>query len=568
MDREIERPARSMLCGRLYASTLVLPRSGLVALCRPTSALPLIPFTHGVPMRPLRLSLLGAGLLTLAACYEQPLNPAAQATDAEPVTSNQVSLGAKGRGRGPIHDQYIVVLANGANADSVAASVGGKPDFVYRTVLNGFVARMNPGQAQKLERHPQVRYIDQDEVVSLSQAPPPVRAGDPSTAATQLLPTWGIDRIDQRDLPLNAIYNYTTTGSGVRVSVLDTSIRPTHTEFHTSSTSTTARAFKGTSGFDAIGDGQNGNDCNGHGTHVAGTIAGRKYGVAKSARVYSVRVLDCAGNGTWSGVIAGIDWVTERHVKPAVVNMSLGGGLIRAVDEAVTRSITHGITYVLAAGNDNADACNFSPANVMAAITVGSTESTDVRRASSNWGSCLDIFAPGGSITSAWHTSNTAINEISGTSMAAPHVAGVAALFLQANTTATPGLVTDVILSMATPNKVIGAGVGSPNRLLHRLNGYLGGLGAWQAQPHGQAVYVAKPGWLRGYLRGTASTNFDLRLFRWDGAAWVQVAANTATSTNATINYNATPAWYYWEVRSASGGTLTAGSYDFFMRLP
>lgn len=275
---------------------------------------------------------------------------------------------------------------------------------------------------------------------------------------TQSPATWGIDRIDQRALPLSNSFSYTNTGAGVNAYIVDTGIRITHTQFG-------GRASIGT---DTVGDGQNGNDCNGHGTHVAGTVGGSTYGVAKGVNLIAVRVLNCSGSGTTSGVIAGVDWVTSHHQagQPAVANMSLGGGASTSLDNSVKNAITDGVTFAVSAGNNGIDACRQSPARVATALTVGATDNTDTRPSWSNFGSCLDLFAPGVSITSSVNTSDTATAVYSGTSMASPHVAGVAALYLQSNPGASPATVSSALTSNATTNVVKNLGKRSPNRLL------------------------------------------------------------------------------------------------------
>ncbi len=301
-----------------------------------------------------------------------------------------------------IKDRYIVVMdktttaTQRGNAISQARSNGGKVHFTYSSALEGFAATLPARAVERLRENAHVSFIEADTRVS--------------TDTTQSPATWGLDRIDQRNLPLNNAYTYTPTGAGVNAYIIDTGIRRTHTQFG-------GRAF---SGYTAINDGRGSDDCHGHGTHVAGTVGGSTYGVAKGVRLYAVRVLDCTGNGTDSGVIAGIDWVTANKVRPAVANMSLGGGASTALDNAVTNSINSGVTYAVAAGNDGLNACSYSPARAAAAITVGSTTSTDARSSFSNYGTCLDVFAPGSSITSSWNTSDTATNTISGTSMATP----------------------------------------------------------------------------------------------------------------------------------------------------
>jgi aqualysin 1 len=342
--------------------------------------------------------------------------------------------------------EYIVALRAGANPRAIARFVGAKPHHVYAAALNGFAVTLSAEQLRLLRGNPAVAYVEQNATVQAT--------------TLQTGATWGLDRIDQANLPLSTTFSYTATGLGVNAYIVDTGIRLTHTDV----------LGRATSGFDAV-DGGSADDCNGHGTHVAGTVGGTVHGVAKAASLIAVRVLDCAGSGTTAGVIAGVDWVAANHVKPAVANMSLGGGANASLDSAVKNAVAQGVTFVVAAGNGNflgiaRPACNYSPARVPEAVTVGATTSTDARASYSNYGTCVDLFAPGSSITSAWYTSDTATNTISGTSMAAPHVAGVAALYLQGNPTATPATVSTAIVSGATTGKVTSPGSGSPNRLL------------------------------------------------------------------------------------------------------
>ncbi|WP_154222001.1 S8 family peptidase [Marinicella rhabdoformis] len=331
-------------------------------------------------------------------------------------------------------------------AVDMATRAGGELVRTYSNSINGFVVNSRAvGLVAKLTNDPRVAFIEADQKVSIG--------------ATQNNATWGLDRIDQANLPLNNSYSYDYNGSGVNAYVVDTGVRTSHNEF----------GNRGSSGYTAINDGNGTSDCNGHGTHVAGTVAGSTYGVAKNANVIAVRVLGCDGSGSNSGVIGGIDWVAQNHVKPAVANMSLGGGASSATDNAVQGAVSAGVTMVVAAGNDNSNACNYSPARAANAITVGSTSSNDRRSSFSNYGNCLDIYAPGSSITSAWYNSNSATNTISGTSMAAPHVAGVAALYLQNNQNASPAQVQAAIENIAVTGKVTDAKSGSPNILLQNF---------------------------------------------------------------------------------------------------
>jgi subtilisin family serine protease len=356
-----------------------------------------------------------------------------------------------------IKDSYIVVFKDSAmSAQSVgdrvsnlAEKYGSKVDYTYKSALRGFAGSMSEGAARKLAADPSVAYVQQNRTVH--------------TTVDQLNPpSWGLDRSDQRDLPLDSKYSYSTTASNVTAYVIDTGIRTTHQDF----------GGRATWGTNTTGDGNN-TDCNGHGTHVAGTIGGAAHGLAKGVRLVAVKVLDCNGSGSFAGVAAGIDWVTSNHTSgPAVANMSLGAsGSDAATENAVRNSITDGVTYAIASGNSNANACNFTPARVAEAITVNASTRTDARASFSNFGTCTDIFAPGQDITSTWRTSDTATNTISGTSMAAPHVAGAAALYLGANASASPAAVQAALKANATPNKISSPGTGSPNALLYTGTG-------------------------------------------------------------------------------------------------
>lgn len=354
-----------------------------------------------------------------------------------------------------IENNYIVVLDEAVVgergrlsiapyiASELATTHRGNLKHVYQHALNGFAIEMTEEQAEALSLDFRVKYVEEDGVVTAD--------------ATQSNPPWGLDRIDQRNRPLNASYTFNWTGSGVRAYVIDTGILASHTQF----------GGRASNVFDAFGG--NGSDCNGHGTHVAGTIGGSTFGVAKSALLRGVRVLNCSGSGSNSGVIAGVDWVRNNHIAPAVANMSLGGGASSALDTAVNNLSNAGVAIAVAAGNSNANACNSSPARAANAITVGSTTQSDSRSSFSNFGTCLDIFAPGSGILSAYWTSNSATATLSGTSMASPHVAGAAALYKQANPGASAATIRNALVNNATTNVITNVGTGSPNRLLFTL---------------------------------------------------------------------------------------------------
>ena len=488
------------------------------------------------------------------------------AAGAQSAAGTEAPVIGAARGR-PVEGQYIVVFRRGTptadlrSARDEARSRGARVQHDYRHALAGFTASLSAEALDRLRRHPRVEFIEQDVVVTASQ----VQAGSP----------WGLDRIDQRALPLGQTYTYNSTGAGVKAYVIDTGINTGHAEF----VGRTAR------GWTAVADGRGVEDCHGHGTHVAGTVGGTTWGVAKHVSLVPVRVLDCTGEGTSSAVIAGIDWITADHGagQPAVANISLGGSASWALDTAVRNSVLDGVTYTVAAGNDNLDACGFSPARVAEAITVGATTSADARSSFSNYGQCLDLFAPGSTITSAWHTSSTAAATGSGTSMAAPHAAGVAALYLQGAPLATPATVADAIVADATANVVSGARPGSPNRLLYSLLGaaapssttvcslpesYTGSLRAT-----GDAAYQPSAGWNYYYadagthtacLRGPVDAAFNLYLLRWSGASWTTVAQGTRRGSSEDVAYTGAAGYYTWRVESAGG----SGSYTFELRRP
>ncbi|HYW13428.1 MAG TPA: S8 family peptidase [Longimicrobium sp.] len=478
-----------------------------------------------------------ATLAFAAACSDGGVTESAPSPTQAPVLT--------AAGDRAIPGQYIVVLKEGADPIALASATRVTPRTTYTKALRGFAGGLTDGQVAMLRQRPEVAYIEQDQKVSLT--------------TTQTGATWGLDRIDQRARPTDGNYNYTPTGAGVRAYIVDTGILTSHAQF----------GGRASGGYSAINDGRGSTDCNGHGTHVAGTVGGSTYGVAKGVTLIAVRVLDCAGSGTNSGVIAGMDWVANNRVLPAVANMSLGGGASQATDDAVNRMHNAGVTVVVAAGNENQNACNVSPARAANAITVGSTTSTDARSSFSNFGTCVDVFAPGSSITSSWYTSTTATNTISGTSMASPHVAGVVALWLQSTPAGTPAAAASAIIGSSTLNVVTSAGTGSPNRLLYSLlttggggggsvsanfNGSLAGTGA---NSYTTEYTVTTSGAHTATLAGTGA-DFDLYLQKWNGTAWATATSSLGSTSSESINYSGTAGTYRWRVYSYSGsGTWT-----------
>lgn len=434
----------------------------------------------------------------------------------------------------PIPGRYIVVFKSSvgnpaAEAAAVMQGRGGQVHHTYTSALKGFAASIPEVALPGIRNNPNVEFVEQDQTVSLRQVTSP-----------QNQVTWGLDRIDQADRPLDTQYNFNNSGAGVNAFIIDSGIRADHAEF----------AGRVRPGFNAIADANGTNDCNGHGTHVAGTLGGTTWGVAKGVSLTPVRVLDCAGSGAWSGVIAGIDFVANSTLRPAVANMSLGGGAAASVDAAVAGAVAKGVVVVVAAGNNNADACTASPAREPSAITVGAITSIDYRASFSNWGSCVDIFAPGVGITSAWNTSATATNTIGGTSMASPHVAGVAALALAANPGTTPSAVATLVMSNATANRLggISGAPGTPNLLVYSL------LGSSSSPP----AEISKTVAFKSMAGSAARTGGN-----WKASAVVTVrdVNSGAVVPNATVSGSFSPGGGSKCVTASTGScTLTSSS--------
>lgn len=434
------------------------------------------------------------------------------------VTGLTVPEGAKSGD--VIPGRYIVRFASDASVGIAASSLSVGVRAFFTSAIDGFVADLSADDLADLRNNPNVIGIEPDTVVSV----------DTSMTSPQSNATWGLDRIDQRGLPFNGQYNFTSTGRGVTAYVVDTGILATHNELN-------GRVLPG---FTSIVDGKGTTDCHGHGTHVAGTIAGTTYGVAKDASLVPVRILACTGSGSTSGVIAGIDWMVNHHTAgvPAVANMSIGGGLSTSLNSAVDRAVADGISVVVAAGNSNANACSYSPASAVSAITVAASNLMDSKASFSNWGTCVDLFAPGQSITSAGISTPTAITSMSGTSMASPHVAGAVALYLEKNPTSTPVATANAVNNAATRGVIANAGTGTPNRLLY------------------SASFEAAPNSVPSSPTSLAGTGYDqsVRL------AWTAPSFNGGTAiTDYVIEYAAAAnsSVINWTVVSRAASTST-----------
>jgi subtilisin family serine protease len=472
-----------------------------------------------------------ATLAFAAACSDAAQAPlAAPGAGAAPLLS-----AASGKG---IPGEYIVVLNDGADARSVAAVAGVSPKHVYTTALDGFSATLNQGQLVALQHNPNVKWIEQDQVATVS--------------GTQTGATWGLDRIDQRNLPLSTTYDYTPTGAGVHAYVIDSGIYTGHNDF----------GGRASIGYNGIFDGQE--DCHGHGTHVAGTLGSTTYGVAKGVTLVGVRVLDCNRTLPNSTIVWGIEWVAANAVKPAVANVSLEVAASASMDAAVNGLINAGVITVVSAGNLNTNACNYSPARVANAITVAASTSSDGRWINSNYGTCVDVFAPGVNIMSTWIGGPSMTGSISGTSMASAHVAGVAALYLEGNPTASQATVASAITNSATPNKVVSPGTGSPNKLLYSpltvpgagsitYTGSLPGTNTNSYQPSTSGYTSTIAGTHTGNLTGTG-TDFDLYLQKETSpGTWTNVATSLNSTSTESITYNGTAGNYRWRVYAYLG---------------
>ena len=484
------------------------------------------------------LALLTAGCIKTETTQTLDLQTEASANAASSGSASENPMGR------PIKDAYIVVFKDdvsdvNAAVDEMSKNSNAKAKYVYRHSIKGFAATLPPAALENMRKNPKVRYIEQDQEVSIN--------------VTQTGATWGIDRTDQTVLPLDGTYTYESTGSTVDAYIFDTGIKQDHSEF----------GGRAKPGYDAFVSGGPANDANGHGTHVAGTVGGSRYGMAKNVTLYAVKVLGDNGSGTWSGVIAGIDWAVGHHTtRPAVGNMSLGGGASTSVDDAVRRAVADGIVMCVAAGNSTADASTSSPARTAEAITVGATTSSDGFASYSNFGSVVDILAPGSSITSAWYTSTTAINTISGTSMASPHVAGASVLYLEANPGSTPAQVSTGLKSVATPNRISSVPSGTANLLLYVKFGTAPPpqppTAPVLSSPANGATNVSTAPTL-SWTASTGAASYGVQVST--AADFSTTVTNTSvTGTSITLSGLANGTTYYWRINATNSEGSSAWS--------
>ncbi len=478
-------------------------------------------------------------LLFLAACSEQPSSPG-------PVVEGSLSkVSASDAQAGDVavdlKDRYIVVFKDAVgNTDEVIDKLtrgnGSSVHYRYHYAIKGFCATIPEAAVDGISRNPNVAYIEAD---------------IPMYAVTTQSnpPSWGLDRIDQTNLPLSNTYVYNNDGSGVTAYIIDTGIRYDHQEF----------GGRASFGFDAWGG--SGADGNGHGTHVSGTVGGSTVGVAKNVNLVAVRVLSNSGSGSTSGVIAGIDWVKNNHTASSVANMSLGGGASSSLDQAVANAVSAGVTFVVSAGNSNANASYYSPAREPSAITVASTTSSDTRSSFSNYGSIVDVFAPGSSIYSSYRYSSSSYATLSGTSMASPHVAGVAALYLEANPSASPAQVTSAIVNGATPNVVSNPGAGSPNLLLYSLIAGGGPPVIPPAAPTALSASATSSTAISLSWTNNATNQSGFYIERsTNGTTFAQIASVGANVTSYNSSGLNSSTQYFYKVRAFNGGGNSAYS--------
>jgi len=493
----------------------------------------------------LKLSGFVLALLAISCSTEEP-----QMLGPQPVGKPAIAPLIASPGAELVPDQYIIVFKPSvtdvdAEVDAFETSHGVRAAFRYETALKGFAATLPAPALLALRQNPRVDYIEQDQIAH--------------AVGTQTPATWGLDRIDQVSLPLNNTYNFNQTGTGVDAYILDTGIRVTHNEF----------GGRAVPGVDQITPGGNANDANGHGTHVAGTVGGTTFGVAKAVRLIAVRVLDANGNGTFAQVIAGVDWVTSDHTtRPAVANMSLTGGLSTALNTAVQNSIADGVTYCVAAGNNASNVSGFSPASTPEAITVGATSITDSWASFSNFGAGVDILAPGVNVTSAWNSSDTATNTISGTSMATPHVCGAAALYLEANPSSTPAAVAAGLVSIASPNKISGVPAGTVNLLLFSL------IGGGAPTPPAAPTLVSPSNGARNVSRtptltwnaSTGATSYHVQVSTSPSFSPLAYDNASVTGTSVTLPQLGSRVTYFWHVSASNAEGTSAFSETWSFR--